>query len=148
MKPVSVRVIIIAFTAALSVSILPGSDAMHSIFQTLDLNGDGKIEFKEFSKDMTEFAFNKIDDNDNQVITKNEWEIVMNVTDRDKHDELFKDADTGNDQSISFEEFSNYARIHSNIKEAFMSLDKNSDGFLFPDEISSRPPFRMVTLQY
>lgn len=143
-----VRLILAAVTTFALLSFAPVSEALHSIFQTIDQNEDGKIDRREFTKNTIEHVFNRLDDNDSNVITSTEWDNIENVHDREKHDELFKVMDTDKDRMISFVEFSNYAEKHSNIEGAFASLDKDKDGVLVPDEISARPPFSMVTIQF
>jgi Ca2+-binding EF-hand superfamily protein len=140
-------IIVLSITTAL-LCVAPSGEALHSLFQTFDRNEDGKIDHKEFSTEMTTYVFSKLDDNESTAITRTEWGVIDGVEDNAKHNELFSAMDRNNDKIISFGEFSDYAEKHSNIKDAFMKLDKDMDGFLMPSEIPSRPQFRMVTLRF
>ena len=129
-------------------SVVPASEALHSLFQDMDRNGDGRIDQNEFSENMIEYAFNKIDDNDSGVISKTEWDVIESVqAERERNDELVKAMDMNNDSSITFNEFSSYAKKHSNITKAFMTLDNDKNGVLSPVEIPERPLFIMVTIK-
>ncbi len=122
-------------------------EALHSLFQDMDGDRNGKIDSSEYTTYMIKYAFNKLDDNDSKIITSAEWDFIDNVENRESHDELFKNVDKNNDRMISFGEFSEYAEKHSNIKDTFRDLDKDSDLILTPAEISARPPFKMVTVR-
>jgi Ca2+-binding EF-hand superfamily protein len=148
MKPVSVKSLFVISIIAVLISFVPVSEALHSLFQDIDRNGDGKIDQKEFSENMIEYAFKTIDGNDSGAITNIEWDIIESVSeDREKHDELVKAMDEDKDASINFVEFSNYAKKHSNITVVFIFLDKDKNGVLSPAEIPERPLFIMVTIR-
>lgn len=140
--------ILLASAMAILLGIGSDSTALHSLFQSMDRNGDGKIEKGEFSAYMTGYAFKKIDDNDSEVITVTEWDLIENVRDREQHKELFKQVDGNEDKVISPNEFSAYADKHSNIMKAFTAHDSDGNGVLMPEEITVRPLFRMVTVQF
>jgi Ca2+-binding EF-hand superfamily protein len=120
--------------------------AANELFAKIDENEDGKIERKEFSEKMREYAFEKIDKNKDKFISKEEWGSINNINDREEHSELFKHIDKNSNQKISFFEFWNYADKHSNVNEAFMDLDSDGDNNLSPVEFTVRPPFKMVTI--
>ena len=141
----------ILFILALLVLIYWGaseSESQHFMFKNIDANEDGKIDRQEFSKDMKEHAFDKLDPDDDREITEAEWTSLDNITVREKHNKLFKTIDIDKDRKITFFEFSSYADEHSNLKEAFIGLDRNKDNLLTPDEITSRPVFRMITIYF
>lgn len=144
----SVKLIIVLSVAVVLMCLSPSGEAMHSLFQTFDRNEDGKIDRKEFSTEMTTYVFSKLDYNQSTAVTRTEWDMIDNVEDNTKHNELFIAMDRNNDRIITFSEFSSYTEKHSNIKDTFVTLDKDSDGFLMPSEISTRPGFRMVTLRF
>ena len=147
MKSISVKSLFVISIIAVLISFVPVSEALHSLFQDIDRNGDGKIDQKEFSENMIEYAFKTIDGNDSGAITNIEWDIIESVSeDRAKHDELVKAMDKDNDARISFVEFSDYAKKHSNVKETFKALDKDKNGILSPAEIPERPLFVLVTI--
>jgi Ca2+-binding EF-hand superfamily protein len=120
----------------------------NAVFQSIDSNHDGKVSKEEFESDMEESAFSKIDTDNNRGIVWSEWKNIDNVTDREDHEQLFKSIDRDNNKRINFLEFSDYADEHSNIEDAFMNYDKNKDNSLSPDEITSRPVFRMITIHF
>ena len=143
----SIKSIIVAIIIIILLSVAPVSEALHSLFQSMDQDENGKIDHGEFSVNMTRHVFNRLDGNDNNLISRSEWDYVSNVQDKELHNDLYKVMDIDRDSLISYKEFSDYAEKHSNIKDTFMSLDKNKDGVLMPDDISDRPTFKMVTIQ-
>lgn len=127
---------------------LSESEALHSLFRSIDANEDGKIDRDEFTHDMKENAFNELDKNQNKEITEGEWVSLDTITEEEKHRELFKAIDKDKDRRITFFEFSDYADRHSNIHEAFIGLDKDNNSSLTPDEITMRPLFKMITIRF
>jgi len=132
----------------LSVSGVPKSYAVHELFKSIDKNADGKINQEEFSADTKEYVFEKVDDNNNESISKTEWMSIEGVSEKEKHEELFQRIDKDKDNRITFFEFADYADKHSNIEEAFIGLDKDSNNSLLPDEITNRPLFKMITIKF
>ena len=132
----------------MSVSVVSKSYAVHELFKSIDENTDGKINQEEFSEDMKDNVFNKLDNNNNKAISKAEWMSIEGVLETEKHEELFKKIDKDKDKRITFFEFSNYADKHSNIEEAFIRLDKDENNSLSPDEITVRPFFKMITIKF
>ena len=120
---------------------LTDSHAVHELFQSIDENTDGTISEKEFSEDMKEHVFQKMDTDNDNMIEKEEWKRVEHISDTEKHVEMFERIDTNKDKSISFFEFSDYADKKSNLEEAFMGLDRDGNNSLSPDEITVRPGF-------
>ena len=143
----SIKSIIVTVVITVLLSVAPVSEALHSLFQSMDQDENGKIDYGEFSGNMTRHVFNRLDGNDNNLISRSEWDFVENVKDKELHNDLYNGMDIDRDSLISYKEFSDYAEKHSNIKETFMSLDKNRDGVLMPDDISDRPTFKMVTIR-
>ena len=124
------------------------SFALHELFKHVDENKDEKITREEFSKDMKENAFEKIDNSQDKMVSKSEWMSLGDIVETEKHDRLFKEIDRDKDSRITFFEFSDYADKHSNIYEAFMGLDKNGSNALSPDELTVRPLFKMITIRF
>ena len=122
--------------------------AMHPVFEAVDTNKDGKIDRDELAQHMKENAFEKLDRDEDKILSQSEWSNTDNVIDVEKYKEVFKSADRDRDKRISFPEFSNYAEKYSNIEDAFMLLDKDKDGALAPDEISNVPAFRLITIHF
>lgn len=143
----SLPIILSAFILILMFA-LTDSHAVHELFKSIDENADGKISEKEFTEDMKEHVFQKMDTDDDNVIEKEEWKGVKNISDREKHVAMFERIDKNKDRRISFFEFSDYADQESNLQEAFMGLDKDNNNALSPDEITVRPGFRMITIKF
>ena len=150
MLSTSVKLIFVTSTLAVLLSFAPCAEALHSLFQEMDQNENRKIDHLEYTKNMTKHAFDRLDDNNNNIISKSEWDYIENVKDKVLHNDLYKEMDIDNNSLISYDEFSAYAEKHSNIKETFLTIDKNRDGELIPDEFPDpvRPPFKMVTIQF
>ena len=148
MQSISVKLILVISIMAILLIFVPFSEALHSLFQDIDRNSNGKIDQKEFSENMIEYAFKQIDSNDSGAITSIEWDVIESVSeDREMHDTLVKVMDKDKDSRISFVEFSDYAKKHSNIKTTFTALDKDKNGILSPAEIPERPLFILVTIR-
>jgi Ca2+-binding EF-hand superfamily protein len=140
--------IILSACFLIAVFALPDSYAVHELFKSIDKNRDGKVTLREFREDMKEHAFERLDEDDDQMIGKEEWKSLNNISDREKHVNLFEQVDKNKDRRINFFEFSNYADEKSNIYEAFMGLDKDGSNNLSPDEITVRPLFKMITIRF
>lgn len=136
-----ILIVAVGFTAS-------EGNALHDLFKSIDLNNDGKVEKNEFSNDMKKTAFDRLDADKDTELTASEWEQLDYEVDMDMHRDVFKKMDKDKDKRISFFEFSDYADDHSNIERAFMTLDKDLDSALSPDEISVRPLFRMITIRF
>jgi Ca2+-binding EF-hand superfamily protein len=150
MHSTTFKIIVIALTVTALLSFSTAATALHSLFESMDQNENRMIDIREFTWDMKKYVFNRLDDNDNNIISRSEWDYIENIKDQKLHKDLYKGMDIDNDNLISYKEFSDYAEKHSNIKETFLSLDKNRDGVLLPDDLpdSARPPFQMVTIQF
>jgi len=140
--------IILSVFTVITTFALSETFAVHELFKSIDENADGRINQEEFSKDMKEQAFERLDTNKNEMISMEEWEPLTDIKNRKKHMELFERMDKDSDKRINFLEFSDYAERHSNIEEAFMGLDKNRNNHLSPDEITVRPLFKMITVRF
>lgn len=125
-----------------------GKKSVNSVFENIDVNKDDKITLEEFSEDIKDRAFDKINVDKDREVTEAEWLRIDNIAEGTKHAELFKEIDKNKDRRITFFEFSDYADRHSNIEEAFMVRDKDRDNSLSVDEISVLPIFRMITIRF
>jgi Ca2+-binding EF-hand superfamily protein len=149
MKSRQYYLFIVLFALVLSTLFaLPDGYAVHELFKNIDENSDGKITPREFSEDMKEHTFQKLDADDDKMIEKEEWLGYESISDREKHVDLFERMDKDKDKRISFFEFSDYADKKSNIEEAFIGLDKDGNNSLSPDEITVRPLFKMITIRF
>lgn len=138
------------FIIAVMISVLfsSGSFAMHELFNQMDKDQDGRIALEEFSDDMEHYAFEKIDADNDSAISKEEWNNITDVKEAESHRKLFGEIDSNKDRKVTFGEFSDYSKDNSNIEKAFMGFDKDSNHYLYPDDISSRPVFRMITIEF
>ena len=71
--------IFLASVIILLVSGVSRSYAVHELFKSIDENADGKINQEEFSEDMKEQAFERLDVNENKMISMKEWESLGSV---------------------------------------------------------------------
>ncbi|TNF53084.1 hypothetical protein EP227_06465 [bacterium] len=124
------------------------TETTNPVFQDFDSDKDGKVDQEEFMQDMEEDAFNKIDRDDDKVITQEEWNSIERVTDKEKHREIFTYIDKNNDKRISFLEFADYADKHSNLEDSFIRFDKNKNGSLSPNELPAKSRFRLFTIHF
>ena len=124
------------------------SGAMHDLFKNMDADNDGKVSRQEFSRYMAKDSFDILDLNKDGILTPEEWKKMNFLAESDKKQEVFRHVDKNANKRITFPEFSNYAERYSNIEEAFMTMDKNKDGSLSPDEVTLRPLFRLITIRY
>ncbi|MDO8282253.1 MAG: EF-hand domain-containing protein [Thermodesulfovibrionia bacterium] len=124
------------------------SEALHEYFKSLDINNDGKVDLQEFSGEMKKQVFDELDADKNKEVTESEWGSVPDITEEKEHESVFKKIDRDTDSRITFFEFSDYAESNSNIMKAFMGLDMDKNNLLSPDEVSSRPMFRLITVHF
>lgn len=141
--------IVLGFLVMVSIGFATSeSSALHELFKDIDLNKDSKVDRAEFSKDMKEKTFEKLDADKDKEITEKEWEAVYGATEPEMRNELFKRTGKDKKRGITFFEFSDYADRHSNIDEAFMGLDKNGNNSLEPDEVNARPLLKWITVRF
>jgi len=122
--------------------------AKHPIFEKADTNEDGKIDHEELGRYMKEDAFKKLDTDKDNKISGAEWSRADNVLKIEEYKGTFKMIDRDKNWEISYPEFSSYLDKYSNIKDAFMVLDKNKDNSLTSEEIDYVPSFRLITIQF
>jgi len=127
---------------------LTDGNAVHDLFESMDENRDGEISQKEFKDNMERDAFEKLDTDKDQVIEEEEWTSLEHVSEWEGNIEFFEGIDKDKDRRINFFEFSDYAGSKSNLDEAFMGLDKDGSNSISPDEITTRPLFKMLTIKF
>lgn len=147
MRSITKSVLGILLTAFLCLGASAGW-ALHDYFKSLDTNNDGKVDLQEFSGEMKKYIFDELDADKNNEVTESEWGSVPDITEEKEHESVFKKMDRNTDSRITFFEFSDYAESNSNIQKAFMGLDMDKNNLLSPDEVSSRPTFRMITVHF
>lgn len=120
-----------------------GKPGFPDMMNRLDADKNGEISFVEFSaseriqsleEDVRKKLFDRLDKNDDQVISKKEL--------RPPHDPkggrggfpLFEKLDTNKDRQVSFEEFSQNPRFKEKpsewVRRFFDRMDRNNDGVL------------------
>lgn len=138
----------IAVLCSLVLSWAAISPAMHDLFKGMDENNDGFVSREEFTRDIAKNAFDELDTDKDGYVTPEEWNVMHFIEESDNKQEVFQAIDRESTKRISFPEFKDYADKYSNIEEAFMTMDKNKDGGLSPDEVTLRPLFRLITIRY
>merc|ERR1719461_1374720 len=110
----------------------------NKIIKAADDDGDGKIQFKEFSQlwqrkllkanaSYVHAVFTVLDENSDGFIDKAELKKVLEIYDDDAVDSIIKEVDTNGDGKLSFEEFKVAMQeidISSKAENAGVSLDK------------------------
>jgi Ca2+-binding EF-hand superfamily protein len=145
MKHIILKIIALSFIAVFQAAI---AGAVHDLFRTMDTDNSGSVSREEFSRYMEKDAFDRLDADKNGILTMDEWKKMDYLAEGDKQPEVFRHVDKNANKKISFPEFTNYADKYSNIEEAFMTMDKNKDGSLSPDEVTLRPLFRLITIRH
>ena len=140
--------VIVSLFMMIALFSLPDGNAVHELFESMDKNRDGEISQKEFRDNMERDAFEKLDTDNDQVIEEEEWTSLEHVSEWEGNIEFFEGIDKDKDRRINFFEFSDYADRKSNLDEAFMGLDKDGSNSISPDEITTRPLFKMLTIKF
>jgi len=114
-------------------------------FHIADTNQDGKITPDEFKQHVKQEAFSNVDINGDKKIDRKEWKkAVPTPQPEGNFDALDKDGNS----AVDVLEFSKKADRNYNYDEVFNALDRNRDGSLAPDEFNARPSFTIFSIKF
>ena len=110
-------------------------DGKHNKFmQFFDANGDGSVTIEEF-QGSSKTRFERIDADNNGVISKEEFANYMQSRRDDRHKDRLAAMDADKDGQVSKEEFLNASQARAERK--FARMDKDDNGLLSGDELTS-----------
>ena len=121
------------------------TNAPLTVFQSADTNSDGRVSQAEFAGHLKKSTFEKLDTNKDGVIALEEWKAVDHSPEAEKH---FEAMDKDHNGRISYLEFSGAADWKSALNDSFKSLDRDRDSNLTPDELTGRPMFRLLSVDF
>jgi len=121
------------------------TNAAPAVFQSADTNSDGRVSQAEFDGHIKKSTFEKLDTNKDGMITLEEWKAVDHSPETEKH---FEAMDKDRNGRISYPEFSDTADWKSALNDSFTSLDRDRDSNLAPDELTGRPMFRLLSVDF
>lgn len=121
------------------------TNATLSVFQSADTNSDGRVSQAEFARHAKTSTFERLDQDKDGMITLKEWKAVDHSPEAEKH---FAAMDKDRNGRISYPEFSDAADWNSNLNDSFKSLDRDRDSNLAPDELTGRPMFRLLSVNF
>jgi len=116
-----------------------------TVFQSADTNLDGRVSQAEFARHAKASTFDRLDQDKDDMVTLEEWKAVDNSPEAGKH---FEAMDTDRNGRISYSEFSDAADWKSALNDSFKSLDRDRDSHLAPDELTGRPMFRLLSVNF
>jgi len=141
-----------AFTAQAQTSAVPlatatraQTNAMSAVFQSADTNSDGRVSQAEFAGLIKKSTFDKLDTDKDGMITLEEWKAVDHSPEAEKN---FAVMDKDRNGRISYPEFSDTKDWKNALNDSFKSLDRDRDSNLAPDELSGRPMFRLLSVDF
>ena len=121
------------------------TNATPAIFQGADTNSDGRVSQAEFAGHVKKSTFEKLDTNKDGMISPEEWKAVDLSPSAQKN---FEAMDKDRNGMISYPEFSDVADWKSALNDSFKSLDRDRDSHLAPDELTGRPMFRLLSVNF
>jgi len=121
------------------------TNATSAAFQSADTNSDGRVSQTEFAGHIKKSTFEKLDTNKDGMITLKEWKAADHSPEAEKH---FEAMDKDRSGRISYPEFSDAADWNSSLNDSFKSLDRDRDSNLAPDELTGRPMFRLLSVDF
>ena len=134
-----------AVAAQAQTNAVPTATAAPSTFQSADTNGDDRVSQAEFAGYVKKSTFEKLDTDKDGMVSLEEWKAM------DKSPEARKNFDAmDKDQNgrISYPEFTNTADWKSALNDSFNSLDRDRDSHLASDEMTGRPMFRLLSVNF
>ena len=121
------------------------TNAASAIFQSADTNSDGRVNQAEFAGHIKKSTFEKLDANKDGVVTLEEWKAMDHSPEAEKH---FAAMDKDRNGRLSYPEFSDAVDWNSRLNDSFKSLDRDRDSNLAPDELTGRPMFRLLSVDF
>ena len=116
-----------------------------TVFQSADTNSDGRVSQTEFAGHIKKSTFEKLDTDNDGMITLEEWKAADLSPEAQKN---FEAMDKDRNGRISYPEFSDMADWKSALNDSFKSLDRDRDSHLAPDELTGRPMFRLLSVNF
>jgi len=116
-----------------------------TFFQSADTNSDGRVSQAEFDRHSQVSTFERLDQDKDGVITLKEWRAVDRSPEAEKN---FGAMDKDRNGRISYPEFSNTVDWKSALDDSFKSLDRDRDSNLTPAELTGRPMFRLLSVDF
>lgn len=113
-----------------------GENRRAQMFQTVDANSDGKLDFAEFSAKMNE-RFDAIDADKNGVVSADEIKAQIDTSKNAKRGErmamrIAQRFDVDGNKEIT------KAELENRQQKMFAMMDMNDDGFIQADEMPNR----------
>jgi Ca2+-binding EF-hand superfamily protein len=121
------------------------TNAAPDVFQSADTNNNGRVCRAEFAEYVKKSTFEKLDANQDGMISLEEWKAVDLSPKAQKN---FEAMDKDQNGMISYQEFSGMADWKSALNDSFQLLDRDRDSHLAPDELTGRPMFRLLSVNF
>ena len=121
------------------------TNAAQTAFQSADTNGDNRVSQAEFSGYVKKSTFEKLDTDKDGMISLEEWKAMDKSPEAQKH---FDAMDKDRNGRISYPEFTNTTDWKSALNDSFNSLDRDRDSHLASDELTGRPMFRLLSVNF
>lgn len=116
-----------------------------TVFQSADTNSDGRVSQAEFDRHAKTSTFKRLDQDKDGMIVLEEWKAVDLSPEAQKH---FEAMDKDRNGKISSSEFSDTTHWKSTLNDSFKLLDRDRDSHLAPDELTGRPMFRLLSVDF
>ena len=137
---------VLAATAAQAqTNSVPLATAPPTVFQSADTNSDGRVSQAEFDRHAKTSTFKRLDQDKDGMIALEEWKAVDLSPEAQKH---FEAMDKDRNGKISSSEFSDTTHWKSTLNDSFKLLDRDRDSHLAPDELTGRPMFRLLSVDF
>ena len=114
-------------------------------FKSADTNLDGRVSRAEFDRQIKKDTFEQLDTDKDGAVSLEEWKAVDKSPEAEKH---FAAMDKDRSGRISYPEFTNTADWKSALQGSFESLDRDRDSHLASDELTGRPMFRLLSVNF
>jgi hypothetical protein len=121
------------------------TNAPPTFFQSADTNSDGRVSQAEFAGHIKKSTFEKLDTNQDGVITLEEWKTMDHSPEAKKH---FEAMDKDRNGRLSYPEFSDVVDGKRTLNDSFKSLARDHDSSLAPDELTGRPMFKLLSVDF